>query len=125
VVVIDEQGNLCSQRLSPFGIDYKTVAKESLEQLWPVKVWKASRLFPPVTAAQFSFAIQAKRNCLPRQRAYFYVPRAVNVVDIGGQDNRSSGSMPGTHDRFQDDRKCAAGTALSSRNCHQNRDSAG
>jgi len=48
-VVIDEQGNLLGSDVRRSGIDYKTVARESLETALTGKSMEGVRSFPPVT----------------------------------------------------------------------------
>jgi activator of 2-hydroxyglutaryl-CoA dehydratase len=89
-VVIDEQGNLLGSDVRRSGIDYKTVARESLETALTGKSMEGV----PVVSTGYgrhnvSFAIQAKTEIACHAKgAYFFVQRAVNVVDIGGQDNK-------------------------------------
>ena len=112
-VVIDEQGNLLGSDVRRSGIDYKTVAKESLET---ALAGKSMEGIPVVSTGygrhNVSFAIQAKTEIACHAKgAYFYVPRAVNVVDIGGQDNKVIRlNDKGQTLDFKMNRKCAAGT---------------
>ena len=112
-VVIDEQGNLLGSDVRRSGIDYKTVARESLETALTGKSMEGV----PVVSTGYgrhnvSFAIQAKTEIACHAKgAYFFVQRAVNVVDIGGQDNKVIRlDAEGRTIDFKMNRKCAAGT---------------
>ena len=112
-VVIDEQGNMLGSDVRRSGIDYKTVARETLEAALGGRNIEGV----PVVSTGYgrhnvSFAIHAKTEIACHARgAYFYVPRAVNVVDIGGQDNKVIRlNAQGQTLDFKMNRKCAAGT---------------
>ncbi|MGP8079075.1 MAG: acyl-CoA dehydratase activase [Dehalococcoidales bacterium] len=112
-VVIDEQGNMLGSDVRRSGIDYKAVARETLATALAGKSMEGV----PVVSTGYgrhnvSFAIHAKTEIACHARgAYFYVPRALNVVDIGGQDNKVIRlDENGKTLDFIMNRKCAAGT---------------
>jgi (R)-2-hydroxyacyl-CoA dehydratese activating ATPase len=112
-VVIDQKGKMLGSDVRRSGIDYKTVAKESLET---ALAGKSMEDVPVISTGygrhNVSFAAQAKTEIACHAKgAYFYVPRAVNVVDIGGQDNKVIQlNDKGQTIDFKMNRKCAAGT---------------
>jgi predicted CoA-substrate-specific enzyme activase len=112
-VVIDEQGNMLGSDVRPSGIDYKIVAKESLEKALAGKSMEGVAVVSTGYGRHtVSFAAQAKTEIACHARgAYFYVPRACTVVDIGGQDNKVIRlDENGKTIDFKMNRKCAAGT---------------
>ena len=112
-VVIDEQGNLLGSDVRRSGIDYKTVARESLSAALQGKNMEGITVVSTGYGRHnVSFAAHAKTEIACHARgAYFYVPHAVNVVDIGGQDNKVIQlNEKGQTVDFKMNRKCAAGT---------------
>ena len=112
-VVIDESGKIIGSDVRRSGIDYKNTARETLE----VALGGRSMDGVPVVSTGYgrhnvSFVKEAKTEIACHARgAYFYCPRAVNVVDIGGQDNKVIRlNEKGQTIDFKMNRKCAAGT---------------
>lgn len=112
-VVIDEQGNLLGSDVRRSGIDYKLVSHESLQSALAGKSMEGV----PVVSTGYgrhnvSFALAAKTEIACHAKGgYFYVNRAVSVVDIGGQDNKVIRlDENGKTIDFKMNRKCAAGT---------------
>jgi predicted CoA-substrate-specific enzyme activase len=112
-VVIDENANIIGSHVRRSGIDYKTVAMESLDIALGGRVIDGV----PIVATGYgrhnvSFATQAKTEIACHAKgAYHYVPRALTVVDIGGQDNKVIKlNEKGQTIDFKMNRKCAAGT---------------
>ena len=112
-VVIDEQGNLLGRDVRRSGIDYKTVSQDSLEAALQGKSMEGVTVVSTGYGRHnVSFAAHAKTEIACHARgAYFYAPRALNVVDIGGQDNKVIRiNEKGQTVDFKMNRKCAAGT---------------
>ena len=112
-VAIDEKANIIGSHVRRSGIDYKTVARESLDIASGGKGIDGV----PVVATGYgrhnvSFAIHAKTEIACHAKgAYFYCPKALTVVDIGGQDNKVIKlNEKGRTIDFKMNRKCAAGT---------------
>ena len=112
-VVIDENANLIGSHVRRSGVDYKTVARESLD----VALGGQEIDGVPIVATGYgrhnvSFATQAKTEIACHAKgAFYYVPRALTVVDIGGQDNKVIKlNGKGQTIDFKMNRKCAAGT---------------
>jgi predicted CoA-substrate-specific enzyme activase len=115
-VVIDEQGSLLGSDVRRSGIDYSTVARESIETALAGKNIEGV----PIVSTGYgrhniAFAMQAKTEIACHAKgAYFYCPKALNVVDIGGQDNKVIRiNDKGQTIDFKMNRKCAAGTGTS------------
>ena len=112
-VVIDENANIIGSHVRRSGIDYKTVAWQSLD----IALGDKSMEGVPIVATGYgrhnvSFATQAKTEIACHARgAYHYCPKALTVVDIGGQDNKVIKlNEKGQTIDFKMNRKCAAGT---------------
>jgi predicted CoA-substrate-specific enzyme activase len=111
--VIDEQGNMLGSDVRRSGIDYKTVAKESLETALAGKSMEGVTVVSTGYGRHnVSFAALAKTEIACHARgAYFYCPKELNVIDIGGQDNKVIRlNAQGRTIDFKMNRKCAAGT---------------
>ena len=112
-VVIDEDANIIGSHVRRSGIDYKTVARESLD----IALGGRGIDGVPIVATGYgrhnvSLATQAKTEIACHAKgAFHYVPRALTVVDIGGQDNKVIKlNEKGQTIDFKMNRKCAAGT---------------
>jgi len=112
-VVIDEQGKWLGSDVRRSGIDYKVVARESLETALAGKSLEGILVVSTGYGRHsIDFVMQTKTEIACHAKgAYFYCPKALNIVDIGGQDNK----IIRTNDKgqtieFKMNRKCAAGT---------------
>ncbi len=112
-VIIDQEGNIIGSHVNRSGVDYKTVAKETLDTALSGRGYDGV----PVVATGYgrhnvSFATKAKTEIACHAKgAFHFIPQALTVVDIGGQDNK----IIKLNDRgqtidFKMNRKCAAGT---------------
>ena len=112
-VVIDENANIICSHVRRSGIDYKTVARESLDiALGGRGIDGVSIVATGYGRHNVSFANQAKTEIACHAKgAYHYCPKALTVVDIGGQDNKVIKlNEKGQTIDFKMNRKCAAGT---------------
>ena len=112
-VVIDQEGNIIGSHVNRSGVDYKSVAKETLVTALSGKGYEGV----PIVATGYgrhnvSFAAKVKTEIACHAKgAFYHIPRSLTVVDIGGQDNK----IVRLNDRgqtidFKMNRKCAAGT---------------
>jgi predicted CoA-substrate-specific enzyme activase len=111
-VVIDQAGNILGSDVRRSGIDYQTVAAESLKT---ALAGREPEGIPIVSTGygrhNVSYAQAKTEIACHAKGAYFYVEHAVNVVDIGGQDNKVIRlNDQGQTIDFKMNRKCAAGT---------------
>ena len=112
-VVIDGEGKILGSHVRRSGIDYKTVARESLE----IALGGRNIDGIPIVSTGYGrhnagFVTRTKTEIACHAKgAYFYCPKALNVVDIGGQDNKVIRlNEKGQTIDFKMNRKCAAGT---------------
>jgi (R)-2-hydroxyacyl-CoA dehydratese activating ATPase len=112
-VVIDEEDNMVGSHVRRSGVDYQNAARESLDIALGGKEWGD---IPIVSTGygrhSITFATEAKTEIACHAKGGFhYVPRALTVVDIGGQDNKVIKlDNQGRRIDFKMNRKCAAGT---------------
>ncbi len=112
-VVIDDASRIVGSHVCRSGIDYRQSAEEALQNALGEGVWNTV----PVVSTGYGrhsieFASKTKTEIACHARGGFaYVPKALTLVDIGGQDNK----VVKINDRglrldFKMNRKCAAGT---------------
>ncbi|MFC2014043.1 acyl-CoA dehydratase activase [Chloroflexota bacterium] len=112
-VVINQGGNIVGSHVHRSGIDYHKAAMEALDIALGGTAWND---IPIVSTGygrhSIDFASEAKTEIACDARAGFtYVPRALTLVDIGGQDNKVIKlDDRGRRIDFKLNRKCAAGT---------------
>jgi len=111
-VVVDQEGNVVGSHVCRSGIDYQKAAEEALGTALGSK-WDGI----PILATGYGrhsleFASGTKTEIACHARgAFAYVPRALTLVDIGGQDNKVIKLDDKGHRLdFRMNRKCAAGT---------------
>jgi predicted CoA-substrate-specific enzyme activase len=111
-VVVDQEGNMVGSHVCRSGIDYQKAAEEALAIAVGGK-WDGI----PILATGYGrhsldFASGTKTEIACHARgAFAYVPRALTLVDIGGQDNKVIKLDDKGHRLdFRMNRKCAAGT---------------
>ena len=111
-VVVDQEGNIVGSHVCRSGIDYQKAAEEALGTALGGK-WDGI----PILATGYGrhsleFASGTKTEIACHARgAFAYVPRALTLVDIGGQDNKVIKLDDKGHRLdFRMNRKCAAGT---------------
>ena len=112
-VVIDDEAKVVGSHVCRSGIDYQKSAEEALENALGERAWNN---IPTVSTGYgrhtIDFASETKTEIACHARGGFaYVPKALTLVDIGGQDNK----VVKIDDRglrldFKMNRKCAAGT---------------
>ncbi len=112
-VVIDVDGNITGSYVCQSGIDYPRVAREALEAALRSTEWDRTPVV--VTgygrrSVDFATAVKTEIACHARG-GYSYFPRAMTLIDIGGQDNKVIRlDTQGRRLDFKMNRKCAAGT---------------
>lgn len=111
-VVVDQEGNMVGSHVCRSGIDYQKAVEEALGTALGGK-WDGI----PILATGYGrhsleFASGTKTEIACHARgAFAYVPRALTLVDIGGQDNKVIKLDDKGHRLdFRMNRKCAAGT---------------
>ncbi len=112
-VAIDQEGNLVGSHVCRSGVDYEGAAREVLDSALGGRGWDDI----PIVATgygrhSFGFALEEKTEIACHARGGFaHVPRALTLVDIGGQDNKVIKlDDKGRRLDFRMNRKCAAGT---------------
>ena len=112
-VVIDNNGLIVGSHVCRSGIDYHKSATEVLEKALGKKDWNN---IPIVSTGygrrSIDFATQVKTEIACHARGGFaHVPKAMTLIDIGGQDNKVIQIDDRGHRLdFKMNRKCAAGT---------------
>ena len=112
-VVIDQKGNMVGSHVRRSGVDYQNVAREALDIALGGRGWND---IPIVSTGygrhSITFASEAKTEIACHAKGGFnHVPRALTLVDIGGQDNKVIKlDSRGRRLDFRMNRKCAAGT---------------
>ncbi len=112
-VAIDGEGKIIGSYVCPSGIDYPKAAGKALDAALGVGDW---RDIPVVVTGYWrrsvDFAAITKTEIACHARgAYSYFPRAMTLIDIGGQDNKVIRlDDDGKRLDFKMNRKCAAGT---------------
>jgi predicted CoA-substrate-specific enzyme activase len=114
-VLIDGQKRVVGKCLRRSGVELKKVAEECRDEalrqagakLSDVKRTVATGFAREVVSAD---GVRTEISCHARG-AFHHLPRALTVIDIGGQDNKVIRVSPhGKHLSFKMNRKCAAGT---------------
>lgn len=116
VALVDPQGNLVGGAVLRSGTDFSASAQRGLEQ-----ALEQARLEPDDVALTFSCGYGRKNVTFAQETrteiachaagAYHHFPRAITIVDIGGQDNKIIKlADDGRRISFKMNRKCAAGT---------------
>jgi predicted CoA-substrate-specific enzyme activase len=114
VVLVDEAGEVRAQVVRPSGVDYKATARECLTgaaaEAGGGSVARTVSTGYGRHNVDFADASVTEINC-HGVGCYHHIPRAVTIVDIGGQDNKVIHlTASGRPDHFRMNRKCAAGT---------------
>jgi predicted CoA-substrate-specific enzyme activase len=112
-VVIDADNNITGHHVMRSGVDYHQAASEALEKA----LNGVSRDGIPIVSTGYGrhsidFVKEAKTEITCHARgAFYYVRKAMTLVDIGGQDNKVIRLDDKGHRlEFRMNRKCAAGT---------------
>ncbi len=116
VVVIDEQRRVVGRGLHHSGADFELAAKLAYEQALAEAGLERSQVVAVCSTGygrsnvDFAGEKRTEIDCHARG-AYHHFPRAITVVDIGGQDNKIIVlNKDGKRINFLMNRKCAAGT---------------
>jgi predicted CoA-substrate-specific enzyme activase len=116
VALLDESGQLLGSAVLRSGVDFALSASRGLDQ-----ALQQARLEPQQVQSIFTcgygrnnvpFAHQTRTEIAAHATgAYRHFPRALTVIDIGGQDNKIiKVDEKGRRTSFKMNRKCAAGT---------------
>lgn len=112
-VVIDQEDNMVGSHVRRSGVDYQNAVREALGIALDGRGWDDI----PIVSTGYgrhsvTFATEAKTEIACHAKGGFhYVPRALTLVDIGGQDNKVIKlDDQGRRVDFKMNRKCAAGT---------------
>ena len=113
-VVIDQEGNMVGSHVCRSGVDYKKAARDALGIALGDR--KGQDGIPVLScgygrySVDFASGVKTEIACHAKG-GFNYVPRALTLVDIGGQDNKVI-KLDGQGRRldFKMNRKCAAGT---------------
>ncbi len=116
VALLDQEGRLLGSAVLRSGVDFALSASRGLDQ-----ALQQAGLEPPQVQSIFTcgygrnnvpFAHQTRTEIAAHATgAYRHFPRALTVVDIGGQDNKIiKVDGQGRRTSFKMNRKCAAGT---------------
>ncbi|MBW1806606.1 MAG: ATPase [Deltaproteobacteria bacterium] len=115
-VVIDEQRRVVGRGLHHSGADFEQAAKAAYEQALAEAGLERTQVAMVCSTGygrsnvDFAGEKRTEIDCHARG-AYHYFPRAITVVDIGGQDNKIIVlNENGKRMTFSMNRKCAAGT---------------
>jgi predicted CoA-substrate-specific enzyme activase len=112
-VVIDQEGNMVGSHVRRSGVNYQEAAREALDIAFGGRGWDS---IPIISTGygrhSIDFASEAKTEIACHARGGFaHVPRAMTLVDIGGQDSKVIKlDAQGHRIDFKMNRKCAAGT---------------
>jgi predicted CoA-substrate-specific enzyme activase len=112
-VVIDQEGNMVGSHVRRSGVNYQEAAREALDIAFGGRAWDG---IPIISTGygrhSLDFASEAKTEIACHARGGFaHVPRAMTLVDIGGQDSKVIKlDDQGHRIDFKMNRKCAAGT---------------
>lgn len=112
-VVIDQEGNMVGSHVRRSGVNYQEAAREVLDIAFGGRGWDD---IPIISTGygrhSIDFASGAKTEIACHARGGFaHVPRALTLVDIGGQDSKVIKLDDRGHRiDFKMNRKCAAGT---------------
>ena len=116
VAILDPQKNLIGRSEKKSGTDFSDIAVSCLESA--LKVANSSRTDIVKTVStgygrnNVTFSDQTKTEIgCHAKGCYFHFPKAITVIDIGGQDNKVIKlDEKGNRISFKMNRKCAAGT---------------
>jgi predicted CoA-substrate-specific enzyme activase len=116
LVLLNANRETLACAVKPSGIDYAATAQECLDQAAGEAGASVDRVVRTVSTGygrrnvRFADASLTEIHC-HGVGCYHFFPRAISVVDIGGQDNKIIHlNASGRADHFKMNRKCAAGT---------------
>ncbi len=116
LVLLDANGECCARVVRPSGVDYAATCRGLLDEALGQAAARPEQVERTVATGYgrhnvgFAQAAHTEIQCHARG-CFHHVPRAITIVDIGGQDNKViHADDRGRHVRFRMNRKCAAGT---------------
>jgi predicted CoA-substrate-specific enzyme activase len=116
VALLDAQAQLVGRAVLPSGMDFAEAARLGLEEALRAGGAAAGDIVRAVSTGygrkNVGVADTAKTEIACHARgAHFFFPKAITIVDIGGQDNKIIKlDADGNRIDFRMNRKCAAGT---------------
>jgi len=116
LVLIDEDKNILGQSITRSGSNFNTTANNALNKVLSENNLDKDNLIATVSCGygrenvEFANAHKTELGCHAKG-SFHYFPFAINVIDIGGQDNKIIKiDENGKRRSFKMNRKCAAGT---------------
>jgi len=116
VAVINSERELLASDIRKTGVSFETCAQEAMEAALASCGLKFSDLTRVISTGygrhnvKFAHCTRTEIACHSKA-AHFAFPKAITVVDVGGQDNKIIHlDAEGRRDHFKMNRKCAAGT---------------
>jgi predicted CoA-substrate-specific enzyme activase len=116
VALLDTEKNLVGYSVRKSGTDFTHTADECLEEALGVADTSRENIIRTVSTGygrrNVSFSNDAKTEIgCHAKGAFHYFPKAMTIIDIGGQDNKVIKlDSEGRRTNFKMNRKCAAGT---------------
>ena len=116
LVLVDEHGARVAHAMRQSGVDYAATSRACLEEALEQATAPADRVAGTLSTGYGRHNVPfADRSLTALQchavGCYHHVPRAITIVDIGGQDNKVVRvGDDGRRRDFKMNRKCAAGT---------------
>ncbi|MBN2419036.1 MAG: ATPase [Deltaproteobacteria bacterium] len=116
IALLDSEKNLIGFSVKKSGTDFSRTAEECLEEAIAMAKTSRDRIINAVSTGygrnnvNYSNDTKTEIGCHAKG-AYHYFPRAMTIIDIGGQDNKVIKlDSEGRRINFKMNRKCAAGT---------------
>lgn len=116
IALLDSEKNLIGFSVKKSGTDFSRTAEECLEEAIAMAKTSRDRVINAVATGygrnnvNYSNDTKTEIGCHAKG-AYHYFPRAMTIIDIGGQDNKVIKlDSEGRRINFKMNRKCAAGT---------------
>ena len=116
VALVDAEHNLLASDIRKTGVSFENSAQEAMDSAMAScglsHVDSARIIATGYGRHNVDFAHDTRTEIACHSRAaYHFFPRAITVVDVGGQDNKIIHvNAEGRRDSFKMNRKCAAGT---------------
>jgi (R)-2-hydroxyacyl-CoA dehydratese activating ATPase len=116
VALLDEECRLIASDIRKTGVSFEVSAREAMDAAMASAGLSGKNLDGVVATGygrhnvEFAETTKTEIACHARA-AYYYFPRRITVVDVGGQDNKIIHvAADGRRENFKMNRKCAAGT---------------
>jgi activator of 2-hydroxyglutaryl-CoA dehydratase len=116
VAILDRNRNLLGYAVKKSGVDFSATAAECLRQSLDMASRREADIAYAVSTgygrSNVAYAMETKTEIGCHARGcYLYFPKAITIIDIGGQDNKIIKlDAQGRRAGFKMNRKCAAGT---------------